>query len=135
MKRISLLCALLAPLLVGLTGAAPTDAPDGPQLPPPILDNDEMMQLVKARQQVLTANPDLLAEEKKLKALHEAAQKSNPPPTAEQRNADFAEWKQYQKTMRAAMLKVDPTLGPIFAKLDAARQHGAPAPFQPATPK
>ncbi len=90
---------------------APTNAPDGPHLPPPILDNDEMMQLVKARQQVLAANPDLQAEEEKLKALHESSTQT-PAPTAEQRNAMFAEWKAYQKTMRAAMLKIDPTLTP-----------------------
>jgi hypothetical protein len=47
----------------------------------------------------------------------------------------FAEWKAYQKKMRGEMLKIDPTLGPLFAKLDVARKHGAPSPFQPATAK
>jgi hypothetical protein len=37
--------------------------------------------------------------------------------------------------MRGEMLKIDPTLGPIFAKLDSARKHGTPSPFAPATAK
>ena len=125
---------------MGLFGLVPvpaqtTNDTNGPQLPPPILDNDEMTRLQNVRAQVLTANPDLKTEEEKLKALHESAQNQVPPPTAEQRNAMFAEWKAYQKKMRATMLKIDPTLGPLFAKLDEARKHGGPSPFQPATAK
>jgi hypothetical protein len=113
------------------TNAAPNAKP-----PVSILDNDEMQQLKKAREKVLAANPDLKTEEEKLKALHDSAQSQNPPPTAAQRNAMFAEWKTYQKKVRAAMLKVDPTLAPIFAKLDSARKTGASAPpFQPASAK
>jgi hypothetical protein len=112
-----------------------TNSAGTPQLPPSMLDNDEMAQLQKARAQVLSTHPDLKAEEEKLKALHDSSQNQVPPPTAEQRNAMFAEWKAYQKKMRGEMLKIDPTLGPLFAKLDVARKHGAPSPFQPATAK
>ena len=97
-----------------------------PSPPLSILDNDEMMQLQKVRAQVLSANPGLKAEEEKLKALHASVQTQNPPPTADQRNAAFAEWKAYQTKMRAEMLKVDPTLQPIFAKLDSARKTRRP---------
>jgi hypothetical protein len=126
--------------LAGLTfasaqSAATPSATTKPAMPPPMLDNDEMAQLKKARMQVLEANPDLKTEEEKLKALHESTQNQNPPPTPEQRNATFAEWKAYQSKMRAEMLKIDPTLKPVFAKLDEARKHGAPAPFQPAPAK
>jgi hypothetical protein len=123
---------------LGLPGhsAAQTSEPasatnTAPKPPPSALDNDEMVQLQKARTQVLSANPDLKAEEERLKTMHDAAQKQ-PPATADQKNAMFAEWKAYQKKMRADMLQLDPTLGPIFAKLDNARKHGAPTPFQPA---
>ncbi|HEX4141889.1 MAG TPA: hypothetical protein VHY09_16185 [Candidatus Methylacidiphilales bacterium] len=105
-----------------------TNAPASTQPPPPLLDNDEMTQLNHAREKVFEANPDLKSENEKLKTMHDST--SNPTP--EQRDAAFAEWKAYQKQMRAAMLKVDPTLKPIFAKIDAARKHGSPAPFQPA---
>jgi hypothetical protein len=141
MKMILSLRVILLALVAGLVGLCPSQAGSttnmaaGTQLPSPRLDNDEMVQLQKAREQVLNANPDLKVEEEKLKALHESAQSQNPPATPEQRNAAFAEWKAYQKTMRAAMLKIDPTLGPIFAKLDESRKHGAPVPFQPASAK
>ena len=111
-----------------------TNAPANPAPPPSALDSDDMTKLVKVREQVLADNPDLKAEEEKLKSMH-SAQGQNPPPTAEQKNAAFAEWKAYQKKIRAAMLKVDPTLAPIFARLDESRKHGTPPPFQPANAK
>jgi hypothetical protein len=123
---------LSSPAFTALRAADATNAAGNAKPPVSILDNDEMMQLQKVREQVLGANPDLKAEEEKLKALHASAQAQNPPPTADQRNAAFAEWKAYQTKVRAEMLKVDPTLSPIFAKLDSARKHGAPAPFSPA---
>ncbi len=90
-----------------------------------------MTRLQKVRAQVLAANPDLKTEEEKLKAMHDA-QASMLSVTPEQKNAAFAEWKAYQKKMRAAMLKIDPTLSPLFAKLDTARKNGAATPFQQA---
>jgi hypothetical protein len=125
--------SVLLALSLGLasSGAWAADAPA--TTTEPRLDNDEMAQLQKARQQVLAANPDLQAEEVRLKNLHDA--QTATPATPEQRNAIFAEWKAYQKKMRAAMLKVDPTLGPVFVKLDDARKHGASSPFQPAAAK
>jgi hypothetical protein len=103
--------------------------------PQPMLDNDERMQLDKARQQVLATDPELKTETEHLKSLHDSAANQNPPASPEQRNAMFAEWKAYQKKMRAAMLQVDPTLGPLFAKIDHARKNGAAAPFSPPTAK
>jgi hypothetical protein len=118
------------------SSSAQTNAPAASHPPAPLLDNDEMVHLKTVREQVLAANPDLQAEEIKLKQAHDAAQSQNPPATPEQRNAMFAEWKSYQTKVRAAMLKIDPTLVPIFAKLDKARKNGtAPTPFQPATAK
>ncbi len=106
-----------------------TNAPGSSQMPPPLLDQDEMTELKSAREKVFAANLDLKTENDKLKAMHDASA----TPSAEQRDAAFAEWKAYQKKVRAEMLKVDPKLGPIFAKLDAARKNGAAAPFQPAS--
>jgi hypothetical protein len=139
MKFIFLDRAVFLVLLFGVAGLLPapgapsssTEPADGPQIPPPILDNDEMAQLQKVRAQVLAANPDLKTEEEKLKSMHDA-QANMLSVTPEQKNAAFAEWKAYQKKMRAAMLQIDPTLSPLFAKLDAARKNGAPTPFQPA---
>jgi hypothetical protein len=139
MKIFSPRSLLFGAVLVGISalGSArlgaqvATNAPGGAPLPAPILDNDEMTQLNHAREKVFSADPDLKAESEKLKAMHDSTNK----PTDEQRNAAFAEWKAYQKKMRAEMLKVDPSLGPIFTKIDAARKNGAPTPFQPAPAK
>ncbi len=105
---------------------AATNAPANPAPPASAIDNDDMTRLVKVREQVLATHPDLKAEEEKLKAMHEAAKGQNPPPTAEQKSAAIAEWKAYQTKIRAAMLKIDPTLSPIFARLDASHKHAAP---------
>jgi hypothetical protein len=99
-----------------------------PEAPKPILDNDQMVQLQKARAQVLAANPELKVEEVKLKAMHDSAANQSPTSAPAQRNAAFTEWKAYQKKMRAAMLKIDSTLAPIFAKLDSAHKHRASVP-------
>jgi hypothetical protein len=138
MKTLPTARALAMALLIASAGLAPLTAQTetnaaSPKLPAPMLDNDDLAQLQRARAQVLAAHPDLKAEEEKLKALHDSVPKQSPPPTTDQRNAMFAEWKAYQKQMRAEMLKIDPTLAPLFAKLDDARKHGAPSPFQPAT--
>ena len=117
--------------MVRLDAQVATNAAGSAQLPMPMLDHDELTQLNQAREKVFSSDPGLKAENEKLKAMHD----STATPTAEQRNAAFAEWKAYQKKMRAEMLQVDPTLGPIFAKIDAARKNGAATPFQPATAK
>ena len=119
--------ASLAPAVDATNASAPMP------LPKSMLDNDDMTKLKTVRAQVLAAHPEIKAEEEKLTSLHASAQTQTPPPTPEQKNAMFAEWKAYQKTMRAEMLKIDPTLGPIFIKLDEARKNGSsPTPFQPA---
>jgi hypothetical protein len=139
MKRPSLALAttiFLALLVTPLLHAADTtNSASDPKPPASLLDNDEMTQLKNVREQVLAAHPELKVEEEKLKTLHETVSQQNPPPTPEVRNAAFAEWKAYQKNMRGEMLKIDPTLKPLFAKLDSARAHGSPAPFSPAPAK
>jgi hypothetical protein len=122
---------IFAPGATHLAAQVTTNAPSAAQLPQPMLDHDEMTRLNAARQSVFKTDPDLEAENEKLKAMHN----STTTPTADQRNAAFAEWKDYQKKMRAEMLKVDPGLKPIFAKIDAARKNGAQTPFHPATAK
>jgi hypothetical protein len=133
MKMLFLRGFLFGAILIGISNfdcirVEAQDATNATQLPAPLLDHDEMTQLNTAREKVFSSHPDLKAENEKLKAMHD----STATPTADQRNAAFAEWKAYQKKMRAEMLKIDPTLRPIFAKIDAARKKGAPSPFAPA---
>ncbi len=131
MKTIFFARLILPALVLGVTALQPafadaTNAPANPAPPASAIDNDDMTRLVKVREQVLATHPDLKAEEEKLKTMHDAAKSQNPPPTAEQKSAAIAEWKAYQKKMRAAMLEIDPTLSPIFAKLDASHKHASP---------
>jgi hypothetical protein len=126
---------MMGAVLIGMMAVGPdrlaaqaTNSTSATQLPQPMLDHDEMTQLNKARTTVFASHPDLKAENEKLKAMHD----SPTTPTEEQRAKTFAEWKDYQKQMRAEMLTVDPTLKPIFAKIDAARRNGSPTPFPPA---
>ena len=122
--------AALAALVLGgaMTAMCPAQtttntSPVAPKLPPAVLDNDEAAQLQKARQQALKDNPSLQAEETKLKKAH--ADMVQGTATPDQKAAMLAEWKTYRTQIRAAMLKIDPTLGPIFAKLDKAQRKNA----------
>jgi carboxylesterase type B len=103
--------------------SAQTNSTTAATPPKPKLDNDEMVHLQQVRAEVLTQNPDLKTEEDKLKAMHDSAAAASETP--DQRSAAFAEWKAYREKMRAAMLKIDPTLAPVFAKLDKIRKHAA----------
>jgi hypothetical protein len=133
--------AILLALFVGAVSttdsagqmAADTNAASTPKPPPSLLDNDEMMQLHKVREEVLRENPDLQSEEERLRSAHEAAQGTSMTP--EQKSAMQSEWQAYQAKMRAVMLKIDPTLAPIFAKLDKAHLRAASAQAAPFTPR
>jgi len=73
----------------------------------------EWQELSAARTAAFQANPDLVAENRKLsEKMRDVMDKIN-----------------------AAMVKADPTIGPIIAKLEANRPHpGAPVGSPPATP-
>ena len=86
-----------------------------------ILTDAERAQLKSAKQQVFAANPSLKTQKhdlkKQLKAL--VANKATP----DQFKALHQQRTALPQQLRAAELKVDPKLAPIFAKLDAAK-HG-----------
>ncbi len=65
------------------------------------------------------------AERQQLKAAREKAE-ADPAVAAAQENAKSA-MKAAHEAMRAAMLKADPTIGPILDKLDAARKDAKQA--------
>jgi hypothetical protein len=69
-------------------------------------------QYAKARAQALTDNPDLKAGGDTLKTEAE----SDPSTMT---STDFIEkMRSHRQKLRAAMLKVDPTLGPVFSAID-----------------
>ena len=86
---------------------------------------------MKAREQVLANNPDLKAEQEGLTKKREALKAQGDSASPEERQALFESYMSHQKKMKVAMLKVDPSLGPVFAQIDQQmkekfQQHAAP---------
>ena len=81
------------------------------------LSPQDKMKLLKARKEVLAANPDLQAEQQDLMKQREAL-KDNADATPEDKMELFQSFTAHEKKMQAAMLKVDPTLAPVFAQID-----------------
>lgn len=77
--------------------------PSAPQQSPSFLAYNEWQELRSARETTLKNNPDLAAEYKAL----------------------LAEMDEQQKKMDAAMIKADPKVAPIVAKLEAMRKHSS----------
>ena len=99
--------------------SAPAAAPaakkakGGKSKAPSTLTDAEKDQLMKAHDAALAANPDLQKEADALKAAGAGAAQ--------------ADKDAHKAKMRAAMLKIDPTLQPIFDKQDAAMKAKAAA--------
>jgi hypothetical protein len=89
-----------------------------------VLTADEKAQLNKARDAVLAANPDLKTEADNLKQQGAKLRSESDSASDDDRQALKTKIKDHDAKMRAAMLKLDPTLAPIFAKLDAAKSGG-----------
>jgi hypothetical protein len=90
-----------------------------------VLSAAEKAQLKKAKEQALAANGTLQTEKENLKQKFEALRSANPPATKDQWTALQKEKEQFHQQLRSAELAFDPTLAPIFAKLDAAHQAHA----------
>jgi Spy/CpxP family protein refolding chaperone len=84
-----------------------------------VLTPDERAQLMKAHDAALAANPDLKTEGDALKQEHQSL---GSDATEDQKKAFFTKMQAYHEKVKAAELAIDPTLAPIFAKLDAAHK-------------
>ena len=80
------------------------------------LTPDEQVQYAKARGKALADNPDLKAEGEKV--AQEGAQAMSASATAADRQAFIEKMNSHRQKLRAAMLKEDATLEPIFTKID-----------------
>jgi len=76
------------------------------------LTMQDKMRLMKARNQVLENNPELKTEAVALRKQGQTVKEGNATP--EQKMAFLQAMKEHQQKMKAAMLKIDPTLGPII---------------------
>jgi len=109
---------------VATAPAAPADT--GKHRSDPALTSDERAQLKRDKAAALAANPALQTESDSLKQQHDAlkAQGANAPKA--DKEALRAQMKDFETKLRAAMLVIDPTVAPVFAKQDAAHP-GKPA--------
>ncbi len=100
--------------------APPAGAPDKPHHGfGAILTPDEKAQLKKAHDAALAADPTLKTEEDKLASERETIKDASDA----DKQAYFAEAKAFHEKMKAAELAIDPTLQPIFDKMDKAKQE------------
>jgi len=86
------------------------------------------MKLMKVRQQVFEANPELKSEADAIKQQGQALKSGNATPA--DKLAFLEKLSDHQKKMKEAMLKIDPTLGPLIDQADAQmkqmfQQHAA----------
>jgi len=141
MKSIlSLPRTLLLVLSLGAVGTAAVFAAPSPLTPAPVgdpsekaasaatkpapssnaLTKEEYGKLSKARNNVLAANPELKAEGDNIKLKGQDLKTQGAAASAEDKTALKLASQAYEKHLREAMMAYDPTLAPIYAKIDAA---------------
>jgi len=119
-QRVALLALVLGTASATATFAQSTNTPSttAPTCPAggchhhhdSVLTADERAQLKKAKEAVFAANPSLKQQFETLKSQGKDG-------------ATKDQWQSLHQQLRAAELNIDPTLAPIFAKLDAAHQN------------
>jgi Spy/CpxP family protein refolding chaperone len=136
MKQILLTLTLGAMLTAPAWAQTNTDAPPPPPPPdgPPgehhpgmdFLTDAEKQELHKAHDAAEAADPSLATEEKSLMAGMESSRDSGQPPSKD----DMEKMRAFHDKMDAAMIKADPAVAPIIAKLKAHHHHhdGPPPP-------
>jgi len=100
------------------TATAPAPAAKSKLLPGG-LTKSEMGQIGKAHNGVLASNPELKGEDDTLKIQAKDLKAKGAAATPEEKAALKTQQQEHEQKMRAAELAFDPTLAPIFAKLDA----------------
>ena len=133
MKNNSILTRITAlTLALGIAGVTAAFAQTSPTPAPAastaanshtsVLTPEEKAQLKKAHDEALAANPDLKTEGDSLKTQHDALKAQGANASQADMDALKAQHKDYEQKMHAAMLAADPTLAPVFAKLEAAHK-------------
>jgi hypothetical protein len=95
-------------------GFGQTSSPTGQEAS---LSFHDKMRLKRARDQVLADNPELKAQQEALAKQGSAVKSAGAAATPEQRRALAQGLAKQEKNMRAAIVKIDPTLGPIFDQM------------------
>ncbi len=110
-----------------------TPASTTPTTPPPtgkgkhnlesVLTPAEKAQLDKDMAAALAANPDLKTEADNLKAQHKALKSQGASASTDDKKALKMQAKEHEQKMQVAMLKLDPSVAPILAKIKAAHKE------------
>jgi hypothetical protein len=88
-----------------------------------VLTADEKAQLKKAHQEALAADGTLQSEQASLKQQFAALKSQGDSTTHEQWQALHQQARDFHQKLKSAELLIDPSLAPIFAKLEAAHQN------------
>jgi Spy/CpxP family protein refolding chaperone len=88
----------------------------------PALTDAEKAQLKSVRDEAFAADPSLKSEHDSLKQQF-AALKSSGTATPDQKKALHEQAHDFFTKLQAAEVKIDPTVAPILAKLDAGKHH------------
>jgi hypothetical protein len=106
------------------TTTPPTCSAKGQRHHDPILTADEKAQVKKARDAALAADPSLQTERDSLKQQFETLKgQGKDGATKDQWQALREQRVAFEVKLHAAELAIDPTLAPIFAKVEAARKN------------
>ena len=87
-----------------------------------VLTAAEKAQLKKAKEQALASNGTLQSEQASLKQQFHTLKSQGASATSDQWKALHEQKKAFHEKLKAAELLVDPTLAPIFQKLEAAHK-------------
>lgn len=119
--KIRFLSLFLTIALIGVASAQAENPSDdstlnaaGQTRPPTSVSMQDKIKFMKTRKQVLSNNPDLKAEQDSLAKQRQGIKDASP----EDRKAFLQNWMAHQKKMKAAMLQVDPSLGPVFDQIE-----------------
>jgi hypothetical protein len=88
-----------------------------------VLTPAEKAQYEKDMAAALAANPALQTEADSLKAQHKALKKQGDSASADDKQALKAQIKEHAQKVQVAMLKLDPSVAPILAKIKAAHKE------------
>lgn len=119
MKRILFLFALTLALTRTVSAQTNTTNAPAPARPGSPLTTEEDQEVNKAHSAALSADPSLNDEERALWGKLKAARDSGQKPSADL----MAELREFNAKLEAAMIKIDPQVQPLIAKLDASHPH------------
>jgi hypothetical protein len=123
-------CPALAQRSDSTNAPPPGGPPEGHRHGMDFLTDAEKTELKKAHDAAIAADPSLATEEQSMKEKMEAVRDSGNPPSEE----DKAAFKAFHEKMDAAMLKADPGVAPILAKIKAHHRGGPGGPGGPPPP-